>query len=189
MASQKYKYSVCILAGGEGRRFGGLDKGFVKYRGKPLIEHAIEAFADHTNDLTISANRNLEQYKKYGYSVVCDLNKTYAGPLAGTLTACTQSKNEWLLVIACDHIGIDNSLANAMHELAESDQTKLVITNDGDRNQPLPMLLHTSLKNTIGTFLGSGDRKVGLWQALQKPSILKSEQLKQTKNINTPEDL
>ena len=189
MAIQDHKYSVCVLAGGEGRRFGGQDKGLVEYQGKPLIEHAIAAFANYTDDLIISANRNLERYKEYGYPVVSDLNKTYAGPLAGILAACIQSSNEWLLIIACDQPGIDNTLASAMLKLAETKKPGLVITNDGKRDQPLPMLLHISLKSTIEDFLNAGDRKVGLWQTQQNSAILKSGRLKQTRNINSPEDL
>jgi len=31
-----------ILAGGAGRRVQGFDKGFIKYDGKPLIEHVVQ---------------------------------------------------------------------------------------------------------------------------------------------------
>ena len=189
MTNQQHKYSVCVLAGGEGRRFGGQDKGLVEYQGKPLIEHAIEAFANYTDDLIISANRNLERYEDYGYLVASDLNEAYAGPLAGILAACTQSSNEWLFVVACDQPGINNTLASAMLKLAETKEPSLVITNDGKCDQPLPMLLHICLKSTLEDFLDAGDRKVGLWQSQQNPTVLKTERLKQARNINSPEDL
>ena len=44
MTDPKSLYSVCVLAGGKGLRFGGQDKGLIEYQGKPLVEHIIDAF-------------------------------------------------------------------------------------------------------------------------------------------------
>lgn len=189
MMNQGHSYSLCILAGGKGRRFGGQDKGLIEYQGKPLIEHLIEAFSIHTDDIIISANRNLSRYKKYNRTLVNDSIKTFAGPLAGALAACANSQNEWLFVAPCDQPDIEHTLVNDMLALANSNNSKLIITNDGYRDQPLPMLLHTSLKDTIESFLNCGERKVGLWQSKQNALILKFDQCKRLKNINTPEDM
>lgn len=37
--------SGCILAGGVGRRLGGVDKGLVELTGRPLVAHVIARFA------------------------------------------------------------------------------------------------------------------------------------------------
>ena len=39
--------SAIILAGGEGRRMGGLDKGLVYYQNKPLVQWVKEALPSH----------------------------------------------------------------------------------------------------------------------------------------------
>ena len=37
------RYSLGILAGGQGRRWGGRDKGLIIWRGRPLIDHICQA--------------------------------------------------------------------------------------------------------------------------------------------------
>ncbi|MCX8006157.1 MAG: NTP transferase domain-containing protein, partial [Burkholderiaceae bacterium] len=47
-----------ILAGGRGARLGGRDKGWVDYRGRPLIVQVLARFAPQVEAVVISANRN-----------------------------------------------------------------------------------------------------------------------------------
>ncbi|MDH3870924.1 MAG: NTP transferase domain-containing protein, partial [Gammaproteobacteria bacterium] len=61
-----------ILAGGLGRRLGGSDKGLVEVEGWPLIDRVIAAFGPQVQQLLINANRNIQEYERYGYPVVPD---------------------------------------------------------------------------------------------------------------------
>jgi len=61
-----------ILAGGQGSRAGGVDKGLHVYRQKQLIEHCIERIQPQVDQIIISANRNISQYQRYGFEVVSD---------------------------------------------------------------------------------------------------------------------
>ena len=45
-----------ILAGGEGRRMGYINKGLVALAARPLIEHVIARFSPQVSELYISAN-------------------------------------------------------------------------------------------------------------------------------------
>ncbi len=47
-----------VLAGGQGSRMGGVDKGLQEFRGKPMVAHVIERFAPQVDELLINANRN-----------------------------------------------------------------------------------------------------------------------------------
>ena len=81
-----------VLAGGQGRRMGNVDKGFVELDGRPLVAHVIERLAPQVTTLVINANRNAERYAVFGYPVVADAIGGFAGPLAGLhagLTAAT----------------------------------------------------------------------------------------------------
>jgi len=77
--------TVAILAGGQGRRFGGQDKGLIKVLGKPLIEHILgqlsqesaKGNAKETANIVINANRNQAVYKEYGYPVIKDTMADY----------------------------------------------------------------------------------------------------------------
>ena len=64
--------SGLILAGGEGRRMSGRDKGLITLANKPLIEYAIACLSPLVDDLTISCNRNQEQYADYQLPCVLD---------------------------------------------------------------------------------------------------------------------
>ena len=72
-----------ILAGGRAQRMGGIDKGLIPFRGKALIESAIQALQDQVGEILINANRNISQYSSYGYPVIVDETPNFSGPLAG----------------------------------------------------------------------------------------------------------
>ncbi len=50
-----------LLAGGQGRRMGSVDKGLQLLRGKPMVQWVIERFAPQVDELLINANQNIEQ--------------------------------------------------------------------------------------------------------------------------------
>ena len=54
--------TAAILAGGEGRRIGGEDKGLLQLAGRPLIAHVIAALRGQANTIVICANRNADRY-------------------------------------------------------------------------------------------------------------------------------
>ena len=89
MKNSDKKISCIILAGGKGKRVGGVDKGLLEYKNKPLIEHTINALTPQVDDIIISANRNIERYKDYAKKVISDESEDYLGPLAGIDAALT----------------------------------------------------------------------------------------------------
>lgn len=56
-----------VLAGGRATRMGGIDKGLQALNGRPLWRHVAEALAPQVDELVISANRHLEQWRASGY--------------------------------------------------------------------------------------------------------------------------
>jgi len=89
---------VCavVLAGGEGRRMGGVDKGLQLLDGSPLARHALQRLQQQTlgapRTLAINANRNQALYASWGVLVWTDAVGGFAGPLAGFHTALAQAK-------------------------------------------------------------------------------------------------
>jgi molybdopterin-guanine dinucleotide biosynthesis protein A len=51
-----------ILAGGRGRRMGGVDKGLQELRGRPLLAWVIERFGPQVDELLINTNQNGDRY-------------------------------------------------------------------------------------------------------------------------------
>lgn len=56
-----------ILAGGLGRRMGGVDKGLRELRGKAMVAWVLERFAPQVDELLINANQNHEIYARLGH--------------------------------------------------------------------------------------------------------------------------
>jgi molybdenum cofactor guanylyltransferase len=99
--------SGLILAGGEGRRMAGRDKGLICLAQKPLVEYAIDCIAPLVDDLTISCNRNRELYQGYQLDCIVDNKRDETsefsqGPMAGLAAGLQHAKHDWLLVMPCD---------------------------------------------------------------------------------------
>ena len=75
----KKEISVVILAGGQGSRMGGKDKGLIKFRKLPLIAHVVNIVKPKVNRILISANRSLDEYSEYGEVISDDLTG-FQGP-------------------------------------------------------------------------------------------------------------
>lgn len=68
-----------VLAGGRATRMGGIDKGLQALNGRPLWRHVAEALAPQVDELVISANRHLEQWRASGYPVFRDIQEVIRG--------------------------------------------------------------------------------------------------------------
>lgn len=99
-----------ILAGGQGRRVGGQDKGLLPLHGKPVVERALSTLRPQCDQVLISANRNQDQYARFA-RVIGDEAPGHAGPLAGVVAALaliTERESsqfddfEWLLTSPVD---------------------------------------------------------------------------------------
>ena len=64
--------SGIVLAGGLGRRMGGVDKGLQLLHGRPLIAHVLARLAPQVDEIVINANQNQERYAAFGHRVVPD---------------------------------------------------------------------------------------------------------------------
>lgn len=150
-----------ILAGGQGSRMGGTDKGWIEFEGATLIERLLPQLSRQVDQVIISANRNLERYRALGVPVVQDMRTDYAGPLAGIEAALQASTSDWLLTCPVDTLSIPADYAFRMLAAAPA------VVFHGSRIQPVFMLLPRSALGALRDFLDSGERKVGLWAQQQ----------------------
>ncbi|HSU63128.1 MAG TPA: NTP transferase domain-containing protein, partial [Burkholderiales bacterium] len=58
--------SGIVLAGGQGRRMGSVDKGLQLLHGRPMVQWVIERFAPQVDEVLINANQNVEKYRVFG---------------------------------------------------------------------------------------------------------------------------
>ena len=189
-SNQTLYITAVILAGGRGRRMGGQDKGLVEYRGIPLIEHVISRIQPQVDELIISANRHLERYAQWGYPVISDVHAGFQGPLAGIASAWQHAHTDHLLVVPCDMPLLPDNLALRLQQAMQQQQRPLAVAHDGQRLQPLVMLMSTRLQEDMRDFLASGQRRMHDWCARHKPAIADcSDVASGFYNMNCLEDL
>lgn len=184
--------NICtvILAGGQGQRMQGEDKGLITWQGKPLIEHVLEGIVDHPDCVIISANRNIETYRRYGYPVINDSINDYQGPLVGILSAMQHSDRDYLLCIPCDSPRPPVDMLPRLVQCLERENARCAICHDGTRLQPLFSLLSRDLITDLQNFIASGRRKVHDFFLQTGPAVCDfSDQPEHFHNFNRPEDM
>src|SRR4051794_6346321 len=94
--------SGIVLAGGQGRRMGGVDKGLQPLRGKPMVEWVLERLSPQVGEIIINANQNAATYARFGHRVVGDEVSGFAGPLAGLHAGLKASRHAMAVTVPCD---------------------------------------------------------------------------------------
>ena len=152
-----------VLAGGEGRRFGGADKGWVAYHGRPFVEQVLARLAPQVADVAISANRNLDRYAALGHPVLQD--RLGAGPLAGLLRLLESAPQDWLLSVPCDALDLPRDLAPQLVAIQRAENSDVVVLCDDDGVHPLVALTRCALAPDIEACIAAGELSVQRWQA------------------------
>ncbi len=157
-----------ILAGGEGRRMGGRDKGLEPFAGLPLVGHVVKRLEGQVAELLINANRNADAYRFFADRVIADLvmdgaEGGFKGPLMGIYSGLRAAKTPWLLVAPCDSPALpDDLVARMVQGIGQHD---IAVAFDGERLHPVVALLRTSLADDLATTLAEGERKIDRWYA------------------------
>lgn len=157
--------TVAILAGGQGRRFGGQDKGLVSVSGRPLVEHILQQINAETANVVINANRNQARYRQYGYPVIEDTMPDYQGPLAGFASVMTHIGTEFILTLPCDAPMVPDRYVSRMLQRQQETGAEIVVASDGTRLQPVHALIANRLLPSLLAFLARGERKIDRWYA------------------------
>lgn len=167
---------------------GGVDKGLVDYRGRPLVEWVLATLAPQVDELVISANRNLETYAAFGYRVLPDPLPDHAGPLAGVLAALDALRADWLLVAPCDVPALPATLAARLLDAAQRQGAVLAVAADSERVHHSTFAVHCDQRDDLAAYLARGGRTVRDWQAGLRSATVVFDAAAFV-NINTPEDL
>lgn len=202
--------SVCavILAGGRATRMGGVDKGLQMFRGRTLVQTALDRLHRQVGGapgkIAINANRNHAHYESLGVPVWSDSVPDYAGPLAGFLAAMQHCRGryDYVLSVPCDSplfpldllprlasalLQNQADIAMAMAPERQEDGTTLL------RPQPVFCLMRTGLADSLQAFMDSGGRKIGAWTASHRQVKLgfdaPGDDARAFANANTLQDL
>lgn len=180
--------SGIVLAGGLGRRMGGVDKGLQPFRGRPLVAWAIECLAPQVEELIVNANQNLERYGAFGYRVVPDELGGFAGPLAGLHAGMKAARHDLVVTVPCDSPFLPRDLVSRLKQrLMHHD---LAVAKTGEQPHPVFCLVRKRALGGLEAFLAGGGRKIDLWYAaLSVVEVAFDDEPQAFRNINTPEEL
>ena len=179
-----------VLAGGLGRRHGGIDKGWLTHQGSPLVAHAL-AHLQQAGCFArlISANRNIERYASLGVTVVPDRREGFLGPLSGIESALQACEAQWLYVLPVAVLGMPGDWPAQLYSQLESTRQPWCGTLDGGRLQPLLGLWSRELLPSLQAYLDAGGRRVMEFVRPWQAYALAIPAGTRLRNLNAPESL
>jgi molybdenum cofactor guanylyltransferase len=154
--------TAAILAGGEGRRVDGRDKGLLLLHGQPLVHYAAVALHGQAVRILICANRNADKYAPFG-DVFADDNPGFLGPLAAISTALSHCQTAWLLTVPVDCPDPPHALVERLQAATLKAGSDLAVAFDGERRQPLFALYRRTLAESARAAL-EANAPVWRWQ-------------------------
>lgn len=178
-----------MLAGGQGSRLGGVDKGLQLYESQALAWNAVQRLAPQVSSVMVSANRHLDEYARWGHPVWPDPPDLsgFQGPLAGVLTGLRHCTTPYLVTVPCDCPRFPLDLTARLAAVLQDAELAMVRTPNGV--EPAFCLMKREVKDSLARYLQSGQRKIERWAAGLRRVEVPFDDPAAFFNINTPRDL
>jgi len=184
------KITGVVLAGGQGSRMGGVDKGLQEFRGKPMVAHALERLQPQVDEILINANRNAEAYARFGHRVIADEIEGFAGPLAGFERGLAHASGDLVVTVPCDSPFLPRDLVARLREALERNDAQVAVAKTGDQAHPVFCLMRRDVHESLRQFLASGQRKIDRWYPQLRATLVAfDDEADAFMNINTREEL
>jgi molybdopterin-guanine dinucleotide biosynthesis protein A len=188
--SEPPKISGLILAGGQGRRMGSVDKGLQLLRGRPMMAWVLERFGPQVAEVLISANQNLDRYATFGPPVLPDEIGGFAGPLAGLERGMSAAAFDLIATAPCDSPFLPDDLVERLFSRLDATSADLAVARTGTQSHPVFSLCRRALHPHLRNFLASGGRKIDAWYAdLRVVEVDFDDEPAAFSNINTLPEL
>ena len=179
-----------VLAGGQGRRMGSVDKGLVALDGRPLVTHVLERFAPQVGALIINANRNADRYAAFGHPVVPDVFEGFAGPLAGLHAGLAAASTPYVATCPCDSPFLPHDLIARLAGACEAAPIDVAVARTFAQPHPVFSLVRRAVLPHLEAFLRNGGRKIDAWYAtLHIAEVAFDDEADAFRNINTAAEL
>jgi molybdopterin-guanine dinucleotide biosynthesis protein A len=141
-----------VLAGGRSSRMGS-DKALALFSGVPLIQVALEIFAEANIPARIAGARSdLSQFGEQISDIAPD-----SGPLGGIHAALSASEAEWNVFLPVDLPLMPSSLLAVLLQRAQLMQSPVTAATRNGRLEPFPVVLHRSTLPSIAHRLATGE--------------------------------
>jgi molybdopterin-guanine dinucleotide biosynthesis protein A len=205
-------WTAAILAGGQARRLGGLDKsalavGAADSAGnragdggqapRSILEHQLAVLRDLTPHILIVTRDDAPAARQAGHAGVVRVRDRVAdaGALGGLYTALVEAPTEQVLVIACDMPFVTAPFLARLATLGASGDVDAVVPRDAHGRHPLCASYHRRTAAAIRARIDAGQLRV--LDALEAMAVREvgPEELaaydhdgRLLLNVNTPED-
>lgn len=187
----KQSISGFVQAGGKSQRMG-QNKALLKLAELKLIQYPIKSLSKITSQLGIITNTP-EIYLDLNVACYPDIWPGL-GPMAGIYAALENSKNEYVLNLACDMPFISGELLEILVKNKENHQVCVPLDFNGEL-QPLCAIYHKSCKSNILALIEKSKYAPRELFSLAKTKIIPFEDFSHLnnakhffENINSPED-
>jgi len=126
-----------VLAGGQAKRFGGVDKAWIVADGQPLLAGCLAQFPQ-TFAARLVAARSLDaRHDELGVRAVLDRRDGFRGPVAGLEALALACRTEWLLTVPVDARDLPDDLVEQLAGAAFVAGGAGACVVDADGLQPL----------------------------------------------------
>jgi molybdopterin-guanine dinucleotide biosynthesis protein A len=179
-----------ILAGGQGRRMGTVDKGLVPLDGRPMVSHVLQRLAPQVDEILINANQHLDEYAALGHRVIPDAIGGFAGPLAGLHVALSHATHALVATVPCDSPFLPPDLVARLHTALDAHDADLAVARTFDQPHPVFALVRSRVLPHLTRYLEGGGRKIDAWYAtLATVEVAFDDEADTFRNINTVDEL
>lgn len=183
--------TLAILAGGRGRRLGGVRKGLIAYEGRTLIARLLDHAGSFAEALLVADDPT--PWASLHARVVPDLVKDRGAP-GGLHSALAHARTPWVFLVACDMPFVRADVVQRLLEHRDS-RFEWVCAERSGRLEPLPGVYASRLGPAIAARLGDNPSlrdilagAVGKTLPIAAFTDLDPE-LRSWVNVNTPEDV
>ncbi len=136
-----------ILAGGQGRRFGGTEKSFLELNGRPLLACVVVRIAPQVGELIINANSDDVRYEAFGLELCRDTPRATpsTGPLVG-LTSVFDAlerrgdERSSLLTVPVDTPFLPSDLVRCLVDALAATRAPVAYAATAERDHPIVAL-------------------------------------------------
>jgi molybdopterin-guanine dinucleotide biosynthesis protein A len=190
-AEPLFSITGIVLAGGESRRMGGVNKALLKIGGRPVIERIVDVLTRVFREIILIAN-NPEPFRYLGLPIYPDIMPG-RGSLGGLLTGLRESPGGAGFLTACDMPFLNEALIRLLAGLLS--RHDVVIPNIDGMLEPLHAVYSKRCIPNIEALLQADDLKilnlfpnVDVLEVREKDLVRMDPHLAFAMNLNTPED-
>ena len=181
--------TAIVLAGGQGKRLGNVDKGLLEYKTHRYIDICLQKLQKYHRNILVSTNSQEDAYRSRQHPLIPDTKNESQGPLSGLLSCAPLVSTTLTLVVPVDAPFFPEDYSQRMYN-AYNNSHQTCVVYDGQRNQNLFILFETDLFKNMQNYYDSGNRSVKNWLQGQPCQFVDFSDMSEAfLNVNTPQEL